>query len=335
MEIVLIPAYRPDDELIRLIDGIREKSDLSVLVVDDGSGEAYRSVFQRVESKAVVLHHETNRGKGSAIKTGLAYVSSQMKDCTCVILADADGQHPVEDILAIRDVCVRENRFILTTRIFEKMPFRSRLGNTLIRIVYTWVNHRYFTDNQCGLRAIPASLIEVMSRIPGDRYEYEMSMLCYAEKTGISIVPFPLKAVYLGNNESSHYRAVRDSLLVVRKMLHHVWPSAVGLLFRLAAVLLLPVWVNQVSPALDVLLAGLCSTILVLLLYITAAFPGGAYRDAGREIRCRIITDLSVFVVTVVLQNGLGLSHRGACFFSMGLVLAGWYFAMQRLQKPA
>ena len=38
MDVVLIPAYEPDGELVRLAKGLKAEG-LYVLVVDDGSGE--------------------------------------------------------------------------------------------------------------------------------------------------------------------------------------------------------------------------------------------------------------------------------------------------------
>lgn len=50
MLLVIIPAYKPDDTLIKLI-GDLEPYDLEKIVVDDGSGEEHEHIFNAVEDQ--------------------------------------------------------------------------------------------------------------------------------------------------------------------------------------------------------------------------------------------------------------------------------------------
>lgn len=92
--VVLIPAYQPDVRLVELVTSIRTAAGaLAVVVVDDGSGDSYRAVFDQVEDRgAVVTGYGTNRGKGAALKHGFSAVE-RMFDGWEVICADVDGQH--------------------------------------------------------------------------------------------------------------------------------------------------------------------------------------------------------------------------------------------------
>ena len=74
-EIVLIPAYCPDDCLCELVERLYAEG-FGILVVDDGSGEAYRPIFERVKPYAHVLTAEKNGGKGSALKKGMAELTN-------------------------------------------------------------------------------------------------------------------------------------------------------------------------------------------------------------------------------------------------------------------
>ena len=40
-----------------------------MIVVNDGSGEEYDSIFKKAEKYATVLNFQQNRGKGSALKS--------------------------------------------------------------------------------------------------------------------------------------------------------------------------------------------------------------------------------------------------------------------------
>lgn len=63
MDYLVIPAYEPDYNLIRLIKKVREKSDFEVIVINDGSSASCNRVFEQAATYATVLHHSLNQGK--------------------------------------------------------------------------------------------------------------------------------------------------------------------------------------------------------------------------------------------------------------------------------
>ena len=82
MAVVIIPAYRTDGALVEVVNELQreklvEKRNMQVIVVDDGSGDEYRDVFDEVSEECIVLHHRENRGKGAAIMTALTYVKKE------------------------------------------------------------------------------------------------------------------------------------------------------------------------------------------------------------------------------------------------------------------
>ncbi len=91
MNYLVIPAYQPDQKLLKLVQKLREKCDFSIIVVDDGSSEECQAIFEKLDGLATVLHHEVNLGKGGALKTAYTYIQEQGQYGT-VITADADGQ---------------------------------------------------------------------------------------------------------------------------------------------------------------------------------------------------------------------------------------------------
>ena len=100
---VLIPAYQPDARLPRLILELhRADSAMRIVVVDDGSGEEYRNIFDASRTAgAHVISYERNRGKGYALRAGFTYIYDHAQSLginDCVVTADADGQHTLVDI---------------------------------------------------------------------------------------------------------------------------------------------------------------------------------------------------------------------------------------------
>ena len=94
MNYIVIPAYQPDNKLIKLIEKIHEKSDFRILVIDDGSSSKCQNIFDKAEQYATVLRLQVNQGKGQALKTAFDYILQQNSYGT-VVTADADGQHKI------------------------------------------------------------------------------------------------------------------------------------------------------------------------------------------------------------------------------------------------
>ena len=52
MDYLVIPAYEPDYNLIKLIQKIQSKSDFHIIVIDDGSSAKRQTVFDKAEQYA-------------------------------------------------------------------------------------------------------------------------------------------------------------------------------------------------------------------------------------------------------------------------------------------
>lgn len=59
---VLIPSYEPNSRLLSLINKIKKLCNFKIIVVDDGSGNAYSSIFRSVkEHGCTVLTHNVKK----------------------------------------------------------------------------------------------------------------------------------------------------------------------------------------------------------------------------------------------------------------------------------
>ena len=84
----MIPAYMPDEKFLQFVKDLLPAGG-TVVAVDDGSGPACRSVFFEAEKLGVsVVTHSQNRGKGVALKTGIAYILERFPEIWGVITAD-------------------------------------------------------------------------------------------------------------------------------------------------------------------------------------------------------------------------------------------------------
>ena len=132
MPIIIIPAYKPDKTLIMLADKLWDYG-CRMIVVDDGSGEEYQSIFDRLKENCIILSHSENRGKGAAIKSALAYAETEMWDKSLIGIMDCDGQHLPEDMMKVlAEVGNHRESLVLGVReVGKDMPLKSRLGNRI------------------------------------------------------------------------------------------------------------------------------------------------------------------------------------------------------------
>lgn len=222
---ILIPALDPDQRLIQLIKHLRARLTVTqqLVIVDDGSTS--QQIFTQLAALADphihILHHETNRGKGAALKTGFDYFIKQFPTVQGIATMDADGQHTVD---AVEKCCVLFSRYptdlILGTRVFSKnVPLRSRFGNLLTNKLVRFLTRLPISDTQTGLRVIPISYVKQLINFPGERFEFEFDMLLRAREFGIQIREQPIATIYLDGNASSHFRVIRDSIMIYSRFL--------------------------------------------------------------------------------------------------------------------
>ncbi|MFH1842484.1 MAG: bifunctional glycosyltransferase family 2/GtrA family protein [bacterium] len=214
--VLLVPAYKPEPGLVEFVQSAVASAAVAVVVVDDGSGESFRPIFEELQaiSDCRVLRHVTNLGKGAALKTGLNYIACEYEQvASAVVTADADGQHRLDDILAVGEQLGRtpDDLVVGVRRFAGEVPFRSRLGNSLTKLVMRMVTGHALIDTQSGLRGIPFLLVPHLVRLRSNGYEFELDMLLLAMRQRIDITEVPVATIYIDENKSSHFNPLLDS----------------------------------------------------------------------------------------------------------------------------
>ena len=215
---VLIPAYKPGPEFPRFVFDLIDRGVSRIVVVDDGSGPAYRARFDELASapQVRVFRHAINLGKGAALKTGINAVLCEYADASVVVTADADGQHDPADVLAVAQFGeARPDALVLGIRSFAReVPFRSRFGNRATRLVMRLAVGQNLADTQTGLRSIPYHFLPSLLKIAPQGYDFEIDMLVLCKNTHVPILEMPIRTIYLDGNASSHFNPLLDSMRI-------------------------------------------------------------------------------------------------------------------------
>lgn len=218
---VVLPAYHHAgliaDTVRRVRDAVGPKvgpGQLEVIVVDDGSADATEAEARRGGADLVVVH-ERNRGKGAAVRSGVAVAQG-----ATIAFTDADLAYRPElllDVLAAVeegwDVAVGSRRHTDTVTLVRAGRVRE-VGGRLINLLTQAVLLGHYRDTQCGLkgfRSDAARLVVGEGHIDGFAFDVELFHL--VERHGLSLVELP---VQVANSSTSTVRVVRDGLALVR-----------------------------------------------------------------------------------------------------------------------
>jgi glycosyltransferase involved in cell wall biosynthesis len=211
---VIIPVYNHEQ---RVADVIRDALGLGfpVFAVDDGSTDA---TPDRITGMAgvTVLRHETNRGKGAAIKTGFDAAAAT---ADWAITIDADGQHDPDNasslINAIPDgvMAVTPRPIVIGRRegmVGDDVPWTSRFGRKFSNFWVRASGGPAVTDTQSGFRIYPLPQCANM-RVLANRFQFEVEILARAGWLGVPVIEAPISVSYTpGTPRISHFRPFVD-----------------------------------------------------------------------------------------------------------------------------
>jgi len=211
----LIAAFNEEATVASVVEGVRRLVS-DVVVVDDGSSD--RTGERAAAAGAAVVRHAQNRGKGAAIRTGLAQVLAGA--CTHVLFIDGDLQHDPGDVPKLLSAAEqRDCDLVIAERLFRKgsMPtarfYSNRIGS---RILSRFIGLEV-SDSQSGFRLVRADCLRGL-RLTATGYEIETEMLIKLLRRRASLCRISIPARYDGSR--SKLRSVRDTF---RTCMMAVW----------------------------------------------------------------------------------------------------------------
>ncbi|MEG0833546.1 MAG: bifunctional glycosyltransferase family 2/GtrA family protein [Oscillospiraceae bacterium] len=216
---VIIPAYNPDTKLLSLIEQLITSGFECIVVVDDGSEKSRTAYFDDAKSKygCTILRHGVNMGKGRALKTAFNFLLTNRPELCGAVAVEADGQYTAMDTVRCAEALLKNpDCLVMGCRNFKSsaIPKRNKTGNVLTCRVLKLFTGISSADTLTGLRAISYPLMKKMLEVKGERYEYEMNMLVETKALGVNLFEVPIEAIYVKNNSSSHFGALKDSMKI-------------------------------------------------------------------------------------------------------------------------
>ncbi|MBV8463230.1 MAG: glycosyltransferase family 2 protein [Acidimicrobiales bacterium] len=220
---IVVPAFNEAD---RLAEGMRRFDaavsdgaiDLAVtefLLVDDGSTDATAAIAEQLLRRLPhhrLLRHQRNRGKGAAVRTGVAAARGH-----AIAYMDADMAIDPRAVplllegLVDHDIAVG-SRALHDSSVESRYVARTLMGHVFNRIV-TAGTGLGLRDTQCGFKALRAPVARLLFGLLGiDRFAFDVELLLRAHRLGFCIAEVP---VHWKHVEGSTIHPLSDALTMV------------------------------------------------------------------------------------------------------------------------
>lgn len=207
--VVLIPTYNNAGTVADVVADVKQYAS-DVIVVNDGSTDDTSAILKNIND-IKVIEYPDNKGKGYALKLGLA--KAYEWGFRYAITIDSDGQHYADDIPAFIDRIeqVPDSLLIGARNLTaDNMPSKNTFANKFSNFWYkveTWQN---LSDTQSGFRLYPLQKIQGIKFITR-RYEFEVEVIVRAAWKDVNVENVPIKVYYApAEKRVSHFKPFRD-----------------------------------------------------------------------------------------------------------------------------
>lgn len=192
---VVIPVYNEHQVIAQVAEHVRATFP-NVVCVDDGSRDG--SAEQIAGTGAHLVRHPTNMGQGAALQTGLSYARTR-PGARYFVTFDADGQHRVEDALALLKVARSGAAdVVLGTRFGahpERIPLLKRLVLRTVVALSPTVRKLKLTDAHNGLRVLTRPVVDDL-RITMNGMPHASEILSYLARSSWRVREEPMTVLY-------------------------------------------------------------------------------------------------------------------------------------------
>ena len=171
---VVIPLFNEAQVIAEVVSRVKAVFPY-VVCIDDGSSD--NSVLEARRAGAVVIEHPINLGQGAALQTGFdfALTDPAMVD---VVTFDADGQHSIEDAVAMVELLQSQQLDVVIGSRF--LDSRTQLGVTK-RVVLKMA--AFFTRITTGMSLTDAhNGLRVISRDTLTRFSLKQNRMAHASE---------------------------------------------------------------------------------------------------------------------------------------------------------
>lgn len=193
---IIVPVFNEARTIVAVLDRLRTIAlpiDREIVVVNDGSTDGTREILDRLGAvpDLTVLHADRNRGKGSAIRLGLARAAGSI-----VAVQDADLELDPAELAALvqpivdgRTAVVYGSRFLAGR---PNAPWLSIAANLFLTAITNLLYGSSITDMETCYKIMRADVARSLG-LESDRFDIEPEITAKLLRSGHTIVELPVR----------------------------------------------------------------------------------------------------------------------------------------------
>lgn len=229
---VVVPAYNEGRRLGSTLEQITgyfrsQALPFEVIVVSDGSTDDTASVARTGGDAVRLIELPENRGKGAAVRAGVAESRGRW-----ILFTDADLATPIEQFHPVREKLeegydvVIGSRALPDSRIELPQPwYRERMGKT-----FNWILRRVLPlelkDTQCGFKLFDADAAKRLFRAGRiDGFAFDAEIVYLAKRLGYRVGELPVPWF---DSIPSRVHPVWHSLQMLKDLVRIRWYALMG-----------------------------------------------------------------------------------------------------------
>jgi dolichol-phosphate mannosyltransferase len=223
---VVIPTYQEAENLpvlLHELEGLLLKEDVTIIVVDDNSGDGTAEIAEKLNShykNIVVCKRKGRLGIGTAIRDGLQIALSS-PECEYFVTMDADFSHSPDDVeQLLREApgydIIQGSRYIKGGKILRWSFLRkatSLAANSMCKLLFRTRIHDHTSFFRVYSRRCAETLASVRQY---DSYEWGIASLLIAIEMSYKIKEVPITFVNRENGKS------KLNIAYILKWLHSI-----------------------------------------------------------------------------------------------------------------
>lgn len=189
---VIIPVYNEKSTVAEIVKRVQKvKFDTEIIIVDDGSTDGTKEILEKINDDNIIkLYHDSNHGKGAAIRTALKKVKGDF-----VIIQDADLEYDPDDYeFLFKPVkkwgaeVVYGSRF---TGARKNMFFLNFVGNKVLTLLTNILYNTVLSDMETCYKLFRSDII-LSLKLRAKRFDFEPEVTAKILKQGIRIWEVPI-----------------------------------------------------------------------------------------------------------------------------------------------
>jgi hypothetical protein len=224
---IVLPVFNEARYAAQVIDAVLGKAlqiDKELVIVESNSTDGTRDIVRRYEGRpgVRVIYEDAPRGKGHAVRTGLAHVTG-----TIVLIQDADFEYDIDDYDALlQPILQHKATFVLGSRSlglddwkvrkYETTPIRGlalNFAQVVFAKTYDLLYQQRVTDVNTMFKVFRTECLDGLE-LESDGFALDIELACKLARNGNSPMEVPVNYVARGFDEGKKIRFWRDA-----------WPS--------------------------------------------------------------------------------------------------------------